>query len=185
MNVSVLSKDLTIEELKSHKDFLENFVQLISSKNRTYLFINRKKIKMQKIYYNLFKELLKYNSNTKELSIDSTYRGFLTNYKSPNFMQMDLAIVILTKKHSDKQKAIIKELIESKTPTIVISLCEHFYRPHLQLYLVHDTRGLYHFLYLLTIQKFYIKYSEFSKDYELTTKKFNFEELRVSSKSKN
>ena len=178
MVLKTLPSDLTIDQLSNNKQYLEDLLKEVVNSKEPKIFVNRRKIKMQKIYYHLVKEIKKHNPKVKALSIEDVYYpGLITNHCSTGFVEMDLALVILTKKHIDKELSILKELVKRKTRTLVISLNKEYCEKGVDLYWVQDTKGLYYFMYILTLHSQDLSYSQFAKSYEPTTKKLNFEEI--------
>lgn len=178
-NKSLDSKALKADFISSSlKSTVKKFVQKIKEdkdpEKVTYLIVNKKKVVMQKIYYNIAKLLSPY-TNLKVLCLDDIKGGMFTNPQSKKFLEPSNVVVILTRNHNKKELNVIKELEKMHIPSFVLTLnvafsCDHGFTINLS-----SIKTLYLFLYALTCYKKKIPYSEFVKDYVFEEKELSFE----------
>ena len=169
LNPDTLSKNL--------KQIVDQFMNKVKERGKdgvTYLVINKKKIIMQKIYYNLAKLLQKY-TNLKVLNLEEIKGGTFTNPLSKRFIEPNKIVVILTRNHHKKELNILKEVEKINLDSLVIALNIAFSGDFSYSVNLSSIKTLYLFLYGLTCYENPIPYSEFVKDYVFEEKELDFE----------
>jgi hypothetical protein len=167
-------QDLQMTELT--KNTLNDFINKISQIQELYIVVNQKKILMQKIYYNLARELKNY-VKIKCVFLDDLKPGALTNYQSKHFFEPKGILVILTKNHNKKQLRLINEINKTNSKLVLWALNTSLYiKDNISLEL-NSIKALYWALYFLKSMRYLETYKQFSKQYQLTKEKLDFDIL--------
>lgn len=164
---------------ESLKQTVSNFVKKIkrdSQEDVVHVVVNKKKVIMQKVYYNLAKEIKEY-TKVKILYLEDLKGGTFTNPSSKSFIEPKKVFVILTRNHNKKEVNVLKELDKIKVPTVVLTLNIAFVNDFGYTINLSSIKTLYLFLYSLKCNRTIITYADFIKDYVFTEKELDFETL--------
>lgn len=169
----LLPEDFVSENLKA---IAQKFIRRIQNEGVTHVVVNKKKVVMQKVYYNIISEI-KHYSKVKVLYVDELKGGTFTNPCSKNFLNAAKVFVILTRSYNKKEINILKQLEKVHIDNIVLTLNVGFVNNSGFTLNLSSIKTLYLFLYALKSQRLKTHYADFVKDYQFTEKELNFEPL--------
>ena len=134
--------------------------------SQVYLFQNRKKPLLNRIYHNLQVQI---GSNRRVITVDvnDLSPGFLTNPCNSTFIEPPHVVLLLTKKHNLRQTKLLQELDMMKVPYTLITLGT-YRRSQCQVYQVTGVRALYKFMYTLSSLRGLKTYQQFAMNYKLS-----------------
>jgi len=111
-----------------------------------WFFTNDRKQLLKKVYKGILQNFAKNNATV--LEVNKVKPGFLTSSEHKNFIEPNHIIMILTKNHNHRQKAILKQVEIMKIPYTLVILGDSYRTKYDSLWL-EDVRAIYVLLYNL------------------------------------
>lgn len=112
------------------------------------LMTNSRKFFLTRIYEQLRLEMGSEKGITRE--VNTVKSGFLTNPMNDDYLEPEHMILVLTKNHNRREKLVLKEIIDSKTPCTLI-LLGTYQSVAGNVVRIPDVKTLYHFMYNLKL----------------------------------
>jgi hypothetical protein len=173
-------KDKTLKLKPPMIEFAQKFTQAFCKSESVLFLVNERKVLLNQIYRNLFLHL-KGHTNIKVDYIDNIQPGKFTNYNSQGYTEPKSVFIFLTKKHNLKELRVLNQLKKRNYIVNIISLGLDYYYPKYSIFCIDKIKTLYWFMYALLNQKNIYTYSDFSKLFKFTPKKFDFEEQQIEN----
>ena len=167
----LISKNLKVAAQK----FLEK-LKTFDKEEPLYFLVNKKKVILQKVYYNLINELKNYRK-IKVLYVHKLKGGTFTNPQNPNYIDAKNVFVFLTRNYNKKEINILKELEKVRISNINITLNLTFVNDTGYTININSIKTLYLFLYALSCEREKTSYKQFVKKYEFTDKELDFDSI--------
>ena len=162
------------------KSTTQNFFNDLFSNRSCLILVNEKKVLLQQIFKNLMMEVSP-KMDTKWSYLDSLCAGSFTNYMSPTFIEPESVLMILTKKHNQKELRILSELKKTRIKVYVIVLGMEYYAESFKIIKIDKITPLYWFMYTFLNMFNSYTYRQFSDRFIFSRTRVNFSEVLTLS----